>query len=651
MSVTFPQDAANKQVAVVNNGTSNSSITVARPANAVEGTTVFLYLMSNNATTGNTYTPPTGFTPIITNQASNGSFTVIFSTWWKQLTADDEELDDFTVNIATPTTGDDRLVCQVVSGGNAASLIGATSTIGGTYGTDINTNTLTTTAANSTVLYLIGTRGASALANIEDPVPPTGTNLIEVNRTRNAGISAGLGFGAAWREYPTSGTVTGTVVWDDFNTASTYSTTLAIEFKVAPQSILSVNDDTDTLLIGGTHPISTVGYEGEGNAVVSGSVDGVALSSASNTSITLASFIAGQTAPRPGPNRSLMVTNGVVPSNRTVTVYSPAGLTAVKIVAGFLTGNNSLFLGFDPQVEIDDYIHYDPTKGTLFGNGGWQSSFDGITTMYHQQNSTKIVRPFLVVTANGETPTPFNLTVLFGNINSAVPNTYYRTIPVTIAGLTEPADISAVGDLEYSINGGLFTTIAGTIENGDVLQCRLLSGTYSASVNGSIIVGSLSRSLTIITRPVSVPETDITLSSTQQLVNLINSENGDLGLEVGDLIFGNPAPHVGVNPGNTDVNVTAADGYVGSVTLNYNRLPLDEYINRAEPELTFSSQPSLITVVSGFNTLYGCNLTTGDFAVVTVPTVTEEGIAFTLAAHPNSLVYVGEIDLVLKLVV
>jgi hypothetical protein len=76
----------------------------------------------------------------------------------------------------------------------------------------------------------------------------------------------------------------------------------------------------------------------------------------------------------------------------------------------------------------------------------------------------------------------------------------YSSNIVTITGITGLVDISIVGG-EYRINGGAWTSAAGTITNGQTAQVRRTSSaSYSTLVTATLTVGTVSGAYNITTR-------------------------------------------------------------------------------------------------------------------------------------------------------
>jgi hypothetical protein len=80
-------------------------------------------------------------------------------------------------------------------------------------------------------------------------------------------------------------------------------------------------------------------------------------------------------------------------------------------------------------------------------------------------------------------------------------NTLTVSNTVTVSGTEAPAAIS-ITDGEYSINGGSYTSVSATVNNGDTVTVRLTSsGAYSTIINATLIIGGVSDIFSVTTIP------------------------------------------------------------------------------------------------------------------------------------------------------
>jgi hypothetical protein len=91
-------------------------------------------------------------------------------------------------------------------------------------------------------------------------------------------------------------------------------------------------------------------------------------------------------------------------------------------------------------------------------------------------------------------------TFSFASQTGVAPSTLIESAAVTITGINAPAPISVSAGGAYSVNGGAYTTVAGTILNGQTVRVRLTSSaTLGATVSGSLTVGGVSGSFSVTT--------------------------------------------------------------------------------------------------------------------------------------------------------
>ncbi|NTS76631.1 hypothetical protein HR060_07085 [Catenovulum sp. SM1970] len=101
-------------------------------------------------------------------------------------------------------------------------------------------------------------------------------------------------------------------------------------------------------------------------------------------------------------------------------------------------------------------------------------------------------------TANTKDTTPTNFT--FAEQTDTDINSEVLSETITISGLSEPVPIR-VNNAVYSIDGGAFTSDAGTISNGQTLVVRVDTGDeFATQTQASITVGSTTRTFTVQTR-------------------------------------------------------------------------------------------------------------------------------------------------------
>jgi hypothetical protein len=89
--------------------------------------------------------------------------------------------------------------------------------------------------------------------------------------------------------------------------------------------------------------------------------------------------------------------------------------------------------------------------------------------------------------------------VSFTPKTGVTPNTLITSETTTVTGINAPAPITVSGG-KYSVNGGAWTTLAGTIANNGTLRLQVLSSTsYDAAATVTVTVGGVSATFTATT--------------------------------------------------------------------------------------------------------------------------------------------------------
>ncbi len=126
------------------------------------------------------------------------------------------------------------------------------------------------------------------------------------------------------------------------------------------------------------------------------------------------------------------------------------------------------------------------------------------------------------VNTRGVNTTPDAFT--FPTVNDVTPGTNITSNTVMISGISAAASISIVGG-QYAINGGLFTSAAGTITNGQSVVVQLTAPAMAgASATATLTVGGVSGVFTVNTMGADttpdafsfVPATNVTLGTIKQ---------------------------------------------------------------------------------------------------------------------------------------
>lgn len=145
----------------------------------------------------------------------------------------------------------------------------------------------------------------------------------------------------------------------------------------------------------------------------------------------------------------------------------------------FRTSSTTVSNGSTVRVQQTSSSINNTTTNTLLTIGGVKDTFS-VTTLAASSDTT---------------PNAFSFTDQTGVALSAV----VTSNTVTISGINAAATISVSGG-SYSINGGAFTTAAGTINNGNTVAVRLTASASNATTsNATLTIGGVSDTFSVTT--------------------------------------------------------------------------------------------------------------------------------------------------------
>lgn len=193
-----------------------------------------------------------------------------------------------------------------------------------------------------------------------------------------------------------------------------------------------------------------------------------------------------------------------------------------------------------------------------------------VTAMDEAGNSTSVTRN-IVYLQDDTIPNAFTFSAQTG----VALNTVVLSNTITVSGINAPAPIFITGGT-YSINGGAYTSAAGTVNNGNTVTVRQTSaGSYSTTTSATLTIGGVGGtfSVTTLARPNPVANGAMSpLSGTTATVfSLTDSSTptdstvkvyvnwGDGSPIVGPYGTGHIFTHVYTSIGNYTVTQTARD--------------------------------------------------------------------------------------------
>jgi len=179
---------------------------------------------------------------------------------------------------------------------------------------------------------------------------------------------------------------------------------------------------------------------------------------------------------------------------------------------------------------------------------------DSATFIFNPGTGNVTVNNCLAWTAGVTTVNPFS----FLPITNALLSTAYISNSILVAGPTIPVAISITGGT-YSINGGAYTSSAGTTNAGDVITVKQTSsGSNSTLTNAVLTIGSTSGTFSVTTQA-STPAYNVNIYNNSSSVLMVG---GSIGATV--LVWGNINPggyqSYSVAPGTYTVQVKTGSG-------------------------------------------------------------------------------------------
>lgn len=281
-----------------------------------------------------------------------------------------------------------------------------------------------------------------------------------------------------------------------------------------PGIINSVNSGT-AIYAGGTFPVSVTSF-----TPTSGSIDGVALTTASATQIQLPPLTDSAQTPFLG-NRTLLLSDGTNSVMKVVSVVPPPGLNYARLDQGFNNGEaNSPVYGFAPPAEEGDILLFPSSDVFIDDDANTRVEDDGELTLWHLDKTDKVARSFSLTTGEGTTPSLITdlselpIVINGGTLSFSVPETG------TVTALT----IDGVPLTNVSNNNGVITATKPNLAAGAIIP---LFGERELSIT----VGGVTHTLPVPVVPSNdkayYQPTSYDLDSEGSVTAFIDSEVGD----------------------------------------------------------------------------------------------------------------------------
>jgi len=242
-----------------------------------------------------------------------------------------------------------------------------------------------------------------------------------------------------------------------------------------------------------------------------------------------------------GVSLSTLVTSGAV------TVSGIAGPTPVSVTGGqYSVGCGANYVSTASTINNGQSVCVRHTSAAV-------SATSTVTTL----NIGGVTGTFTSITGTADTiPDAFT----FVDQTGVAPDDVITSEPVTITGINALAPISVTGGV-YSINGGAFTSAAGTVSNGNSVRVRHpSSGAPGTSVDTVLNVGGVTDTFTSTTAGYAVDDAATTPAGQPVVIDVLQNDNGLA-----------PIVYVGIwiNPVHGTASVTGAPGSPSAIRVTY----------------------------------------------------------------------------------
>jgi len=201
-------------------------------------------------------------------------------------------------------------------------------------------------------------------------------------------------------------------------------------------------------------------------------------------------------------------TTGNVTATNTQTIY-PNYDTSTYGNGAYLIPPSNLSAAGSGGGPIGATVLYEYQNGTLTSNPLWPWPMEsrivaefGISPTYEDDGNghtggiwKTLDGVYSGTISSGATPDPFTFTYQIGDPL----NTTETSNPITVSGINTPTPIS-ITDGTYSINGGAYTSDAGTVNNGDTVTVGVNSSSSPGTmVNATLTIGGVSGIFSVTT--------------------------------------------------------------------------------------------------------------------------------------------------------
>ncbi len=185
------------------------------------------------------------------------------------------------------------------------------------------------------------------------------------------------------------------------------------------------------------------------------------------------------------------------------TTASPSSTSITDISSSSVSLSSTDAVGVSSSVGINSSVG----ESSIPGQSSSLASESSSNQTLSSQSSSSIGGG--IISSSASSVPPLDITpnaFVFPQKTDVEPSALITSSTVIISGIDAPVAVGISGG-EYSINGGAFTAVAGTIGNNQTLAIRLVAAdTYSTTTSAMVTVGGVSASFNATTKADTTPE-------------------------------------------------------------------------------------------------------------------------------------------------
>lgn len=273
-----------------------------------------------------------------------------------------------------------------------------------------------------------------------------------------------------------------------------------------PITVSGIDSPTAVSVAGGTYAINAGAYTAAAGTVSEGDTVTLRLTAAptfatpATARLTIggvsSDFVVTTTAADTTPDPFTFAAQadavrGSVATSNTIIVSGTNSPSVIAIVGGRYSINGAAYVAATATVLPGDSVTVQLTAAPTFATATTATlTIGGVSA------------DFVVTTADADTtPAPF----AFIPQSGVALDTWVNSNPVTVSGIDSPSTVTITGGA-YSINDAAYTSVAGTVQNGDTVSVRLMSPTSFATLaQATLTIGGVSGTFDVTTRAAPPP--------------------------------------------------------------------------------------------------------------------------------------------------